>query len=283
MSWMRSRSLAMTTAVLVGFVPLASTMGCNKPGAESAKSDAAMAPMAPMAAKALPGAETPEALVARMKAGAAKEDFAEIAACLTPKSRAEMAIAMYMGATMMVAFSQMGVEMGSGMAESMAGIAGDAGEPSAEDKQKAADQKAKAMQEIAGLQKAYDALVAKYGLPAMPKEGEPEKPAPSKEEVEKLFANLDQGAFLNDALAVMKAMPGEHKSESGPVQIPEGGLENLKIEGDKATGTVGGDAFTFARIDGRWYVEELPKNADDSGAPPDATSEEEPAKELPGI
>lgn len=277
MSWMRSRSLAMTTAVLVGFVPLASTMGCNKPGAESAKSDAAMAPMA---AKALPGAETPAALVARMKAGAAKEDFGEIAACLTPKSRAEMAIAMYMGATMMVAFSQMGVEMGSGMAEGMAGLGG---EPSAEDKQKAADQKAKAMQEIAGLQKAYDALVAKYGLPAMPKEGEPEKPAPSKEEMEKLFANLDQGAFLNDALAVMKAMPGEHKSESGPVQIPEGGLENLKIEGDKATGTVGGDAFTFARIDGRWYVEELPKSADDAGGPPDATSEEEPAGERPGI
>jgi len=215
-----------------------------------------------------------------MKAGAAKEDFGEIAACLTPKSRAEMAMAMYMGATMMVAFSQMGVEMGGAMAEGMAEMGG---EPSNSDKQEVAEQKAKAMQEIAGLQKAYDALVAKYGLPAMPKEGEPEKPAPSKEEMEKLFANLDQGAFLNDALAVMKAMPGEHTSESGPVQIPEGGLENLKIEGDQATGTVGGDAFTFARIDGRWYVEELPKSGDDAGGPPDATSEEEPAGERPGI
>ncbi len=280
MTWMRSRSLALTTAALVGFVPLVSTLGCNKPSAESAQSETATAP-AP--AQALPGAETPEALVARMKAGAAKEDFGEIAACLTPKNRAEMAMAMYMGATMMVAFSQMGVEMGSGMAEGMAGMAGDGGEPSAEAKQEIAEQKAKAMEEIAGVQKAYDALVAKYGLPAMPKEGEPEQPEPSKEEIEKLFANLDQGAFLNDALAVMKAMPGEHKSESGPVQIPEGGLENLKIEGDKATGTVGGDAFSFARIDGRWYVEELPKSSDDAGAQPDEVSEEEPARELPGI
>ena len=65
----------------------------------------------------------------------------------------------------------------------------------------------------------------------------------------------------------MKAMPGEHKDESGPVKIPEGGLENLKIEGDKATGTVGSDAFSFVKIDGRWYVEDLPKGASDEGAP----------------
>ena len=280
MNWMRSRSLAMMTAALVGFVPLASTMGCNKPKVDSA-SKASGDAAAATAAK-LPGAETPELLVARMKAGAAKEDFGEIAACLTPKNRAEMAMAMYMGATMMVAFSQMGAEMGGAMAEGMAGMAG-AGEPSADDKQKAAEVKAKAKQEIAGLQAKYDALVAKYGLPAMPKEGEPEKPQPTQEEVEKIFANLDQGAFLNDALAVMKAMPGEDKSDASPVKVPEGGLENLKIEGDTATGTVGGDAFTFARIDGRWYVEEMPNGGDAAGGPPDATSEEEPAGERPGI
>jgi len=274
MNWMRSRSLARTTAALVGFVALASTMGCSKQGAESATAESAPA------AKALPGAETPEALVERMKAGAKKEDFGEIAACLTPKNRTEMAMAMYMGATMMVAFAEMGVEMGSGMAEGMAGMAG---ELSAADKQKAEEQKAKAKQEIAGLKTAYNTLVTKYGLPAMPKEGEPEKPQPSKEEVEKLFANIDVGAFLNDTLAVMKAMPGENKtegqSESGPVKIPEGGLENLKIDGDKATGTVGGDAFTFARIDGRWYVEELPKGGEGAAAP----AEGEPSANKPGI
>jgi hypothetical protein len=266
MTWMRSRSLAMTTAALVGFVPLASTMGCKKPGAGTAPaSGSAMAPVA-SASKAEPGAETPEALVARMKAAAAKEDFGEIAACMTPKNRTEMAMAMYMGATMMVAFAQMGVEMGSGMAEGMAGMAG---EPTAEAKQQAADAKAKAMKEIEGLQKSYDALVAKYGLPAMPKEGEPEKPQPTQEEVEALFAKIDTGAFLNDALAVMKAVPGEHGSDSGPVQIPEGGLENLKIDGDKATGTVGGEAFSFVKLDGRWYIDEMPKGdgPSDAGAP----------------
>ncbi len=269
MSWMKSRSMVLTMAAVVGFVALASTMGCSKAGTESATS-------AVPAAKAQPGAETPAALIERMKAGAAKEDFGEIAACLSPKNRKEMAMAMYMGATMMVAFANMGVEMGSGMAEGMANLGG---EPSAADKQKAADAKAKAQKEIAGLQTAYDALMKKYGLPAMPKAGEPEKPEPTKEEIEKLFANIDLGAFLNDTMAVMKAMPGEHKSESGPVKIPPGGLENLKIEGDKASGTVGGDAFTFVKVDGRWYVDEMPKGDEGPAAPPEG----EPAAEKPGV
>lgn len=267
MTSMRSRSLAVTAVALVSFVPLASTMGCSKPAGNAPAAEAAAA--AP-AEKKLPGAETPEALVERMKAGAAKEDFAEIAACLTPKNRTEMAMAMYMGATMMVAFAEMGAEMGGSMAEGMAGMAG---EPSAEDKKKLEEQKAKAKEEIGKLKTAYAALVTKYGLPAMPKEGEAEKPQPSQEEIEKLFAGIDQGAFLNDALAVMKAMPGEHKDESGPVKIPEGGLENLKIDGDKATGTVGPDPFSFVRIDGRWYVEDLPKGPSEGGAPGEVPQE----------
>jgi len=279
MTWMKSRSLAVTAVALVSLVPLASTMGCSKPAANAPAGEAAaVAAVAPAAEKKLPGAESPEALVARLKAGAAKEDFSEIAACLTPKNRTEMAMAMYMGATMMVAFSEMGAQMGGAMAEGMAGMAG--AEPSAEDKKKAEEQKAKAMADIAGLKTAYNNLVTKYGLPTMPKEGGAEKPAPTQEEIEKLFANIDQGAFLNDALAVMKAMPGEEAKDSGPVKIPEGGLQNLKIEGDKASGTVGGEPFTFVKIDGRWYAEDLPKGGSDS---PGAPAEGEGQSVLPGV
>ena len=278
MNWMKSRSLVLAAVALAAFVPLAGTLGCNKPQVEPAKGEAAPAPAAAPAARALPGAETPELLVARMKAGAAKEDFGEIAACLTPKNRSEMAMAMYMGATMMVAFAEMGAEMGGAMAEGMAGIAGGSGEMSAEDKQKAEEQKAKAKEGIAGMKTAYNNLITKYGLPAMPKEGEPEKPEPTQAEMEKLFANIDHGAFLNDAMAVMKAMPGEESKDAGPVKIPEGGLENLKIDGDKATGTVGTDAFSFVKIDGRWYVEDLPKGGDDGGPPMEGAS-----APLPGV
>ncbi len=267
MNWMRLRSLTVPAVALVSLLPLASTIGCAKKAADAPAADAAASGSAMTGApatKALPGAETPELLVARMKAGAAKEDFSEIAACLTPKNRTEMAMAMYMGATMMVAFADMGLEMGGAMADGMAGMADGSAAPSAEDKQKAEEQKAKAKQEIEGLKTAYNNLTAKYGLPTMPKEGEPEKPEPTQQEIEKLFANIDHGAFLTDALAVMKAMPGDQAAgDNDPVKIPEGGLENLKIDGDKATGTVGGDAFSFVKIDGRWYVEDLPKGGDE--------------------
>jgi len=259
MTWMRSRTLA-TALSFVALAGMVGLTGCKKPGAEAPAAAGAAAPVAP-ATKTLPGAETPEALVERMKAGAAKEDFSEIAACLTPKNRTEMAMAMYMGATMMVAFADMAADMGGAMAEGMAGA-----EPSAEDKAKAEEQKAKAKQEIAGFKTAYNTLVTKYGLPAIPKEGEPEKPEPTKEEIEKLFANIDHGAFLTDAMAVMKAMPGDNNdADASPVKIPEAGLTNLKIEGDKATGNVGEEAFTFVKIDNRWYVDEMPQGGGDGG------------------
>jgi hypothetical protein len=63
-------------------------------------------------------------------------------------------------------------------------------------------------------------------------------------------------------------MPGEKsKTEEGPFELQKGELENLKIEGDKATGTVGGDPINFARIDGRWYVEGDPMGMGGPGAP----------------
>jgi hypothetical protein len=272
MTWMRSRTLA-TALSFVALAGMIGATGCKKPGAEAPAAAGATAPAASAASatKKLPGAETPEALVERMKAGAAKEDFSEIAACLTPKNRTEMAMAMYMGATMMVAFADMAADMGGAMAEGMAGLGGDAAAPSAEDKAKAEAQKAKAKEEIAGFKTAYNNLVTKYGLPAIPKEGEPEKPEPTKEEIEKLFANIDHGAFLTDAMAVMKAMPGDNQAaDASPVKIPEAGLTNLKIEGDKATGNVGEEAFTFVKIDNRWYVDQMPQGGGEgppSGAP----------------
>ena len=77
MTAMRTRSLAVTTLALVSFVPLAFTMGCNKPAGNAPAAEAAATAPGTPAEKKLPGAETPEALVERMKAGAAKEDFAD--------------------------------------------------------------------------------------------------------------------------------------------------------------------------------------------------------------
>lgn len=207
------------------------------------------------------GAASPEALVARMRAAAAKQDIAELAACMSPATRTEMAMGMYLGATMMVAFSQMGLEMGEAMAEGMAEGMAEAmgGTVSEEDRAKAEASKKEARAQAETMREGYNALVAKYGLPQLPADGEPETEMP-QEEAERVFAALDQGAFAADVIRFLESMPGDEPKpaaeEASPVKLPEGPLENLVVEGDGATGSVGGETLRFVRIDGRWYVEE---------------------------
>jgi hypothetical protein len=201
-----------------------------------------------------PGASSPQALVDRMKRAAEKEDLGEIVACLSGKARGEMTMGLYMGATMMVAFSQMGVEMGGSMAESLGEDA------SAEDRKKAEAQLADARAQAAKLQQDYDVLMAKYGLPTMPKEGEPE-PQISEQEIGAIFERLDTSAFAGDVLAFMKSMPGAEETPAGeaaPVKLGSGVIADLAIDGDTATGTIDGEAVRFVRENGRWFFDAEP-------------------------
>ena len=77
-------------------------------------------PMPLLAAKQ-PGAESPQALVARLKAAAEKNDFRELVDCIAPKERREMAAGLVLGTTMMVAFMDMGSDMAMGMARGHGG------------------------------------------------------------------------------------------------------------------------------------------------------------------
>jgi hypothetical protein len=198
-----------------------------------------------------PGAESPQALVDRMKRAAEKEDLGEIVACLSGKARGEMTMGLYMGATMMVAFSQMGVEMGGSMAESLGADA------SAEDKKKAEAQLAEARAQAAKLQDGYNAVMAKHGLPAMPKEGEPE-PEISEQDLAAKFERIDTSAFATDVLGFMKSMPGAEEqpaSESTPVKLGSGVIADLAIDGDTARGTIDGEPVRFVRENGRWFFD----------------------------
>lgn len=211
-----------------------------------------LAVSAPAFAEA-PGAESPEALVERMKRAGENEDFGEMMACLEPEGRAEMASMMYLMATMMVGFSMMGAEMGSEMGESMAEGMGQ--ELTAEEKAEMEAQKQKALAEVAKLRDSYNAMVAKYGLPELTEEGEP-----PDMDVEALFREIDQAAFIEDVMAFLDSMPGDEEEsspaeEGAPWALGDATLTDLKIEGDTATGTIGGEEVTFVRIDGRWYFD----------------------------
>ena len=236
----------------------ASTVACKKsastePGATGTSAPKAAAAVATSAA---PGGESPQAVVDRMRKAGESKNFPEAVACLSPNARKDMATALYLGATMMVAFSQMGSQMGGAMMEGVAGMAeGMGGNVSEADKAKAKEEMEKSQKELAALSEKYNAVMQKHGLPVLPKEGEAPPAELSKEEMDKKFAALDHSAFVAETMALLDSMPGEHKSDSGPFQMPAGNLENLKIEGDKASASLGGEAMNFVQVDGRWFLD----------------------------
>lgn len=202
-----------------------------------------------------PGAASPQELVERMKKAAEAEDLPGMAQCLTPKSRGELSKGIYLVTTMVVAFSQMGVEMGAGMAEALGGE-----DASAEDKARQQAELDKARGEAAALRDRYNALMAKHGMPTMPV-GDEEQAEPSDAELEAAFAKLEHGTFLADAAAFIESLPDaedgaeEDGGAPSPVKIGEGVLAGLAIDGDRATASLDGEPVEFVRIDGRWYFE----------------------------
>lgn len=195
----------------------------------------------PSLAATPPGASSPEALVERLRAATAAKDLGEVVACLTPKARAEMSAALFAGAAMIVAFSQMGAELGTAMDDA-------AGEPDPA----AADKAAEARAAAGGVAERFAALLRKYDL-ADEQGGTIELEG---DEVGRRFAALDHGAFVTDVVAFMDSLPGEESASAdfeGPV--PTGELRDLVVDGDRAAGTIDGETVRFVRIDGRWYAE----------------------------
>ena len=200
------------------------------------------------------GAASPQALVARLQAAAEKNDFAEMAACIAPDERAEMALMMAVMGGMVIAFMDMGGEMASGLAEGMAeGITGE----KLDDQQKAEVDKAKAEigKKSAELQKRYEGILAKYGLDKkLEAAGEDlagdDGPAPGK--ARELLTGVDDVALLRDLMALFKDLGEESGKEDKAVDIPTD-VTDYKIEGDTATAKSGDEVITFVKVDGRWY------------------------------
>ena len=68
-----------------------------------------------------------------------------------------------------------------------------------------------------------------------------------------LTAELEAGALRYiriGSVEVLRAIAFLVRDENWGTFSPK--IENLKIDGDKATGTVGTDACSFVKIDGRW-------------------------------
>ena len=189
------------------------------------------------------GAETPEKLVERMRRSAEKKDFGELASCLAPEPRKELAQMIWLGATMMIGMATTMGSMAEGMGEALAGEA-------KEGEAKVAGPKVDP--KLAALAKRYDDVAKKHGLPGLKDEDSSADPAA-------LFAKVDAVEMVADFGALLDGI-GEATGEAAPAPpVPAGKLEGLKIEGDRATASLDGEPITFVKIEGRWFIAELPK------------------------
>ncbi len=203
-----------------------------------------LAPAAARADEAL-GAESPQALVEKLRSAAEKEDFGELAACLAPQARLEMAQGIWVAATMMIAMGSSMGDMAAGMGEAMS-------EDDAQAKEQSAKAKAETEAKFGPWKKRYDETAKKHGLPTLDQnemEGDPSE----------LFAKVDALAVTRDFGALLQDFGKEQGQAKGEGKKVEGQLENLKIDGDNAEGTLAGDPIRFVKIDGRWYISELPQ------------------------
>jgi hypothetical protein len=95
----------------------------------------------------------------------------------------------------------------------------------------------------AAVQKDLDAFFDKHKL----------KP-PFAREAADLFKGVDLNAFVSDAMIFLKTHAKKGDSPADMMPVPKGKVENVKITGDSATGTVGGKEITFTKISNKWFI-----------------------------
>ena len=214
-----------------------------------------LSPVLGHAATAL-GAETPQAVVARMNKAATTKDFSEMTACLDRESRVQMSAMMMMGAVMMVSFMGMGAEMAAGMGEAM-------GADSAEAKAKMAAAKKETAAKTDKAKAALTAAFKKHGLPDLMDEKAMDKAGDPKE----VMAKIDHPAFVKDMMAVLESVKDKDKKDEGdaegPGKMPDmKSVTDYKVTGDTATAMAGNEKLDFVKEDGRWFLKMPEKKAE---------------------
>lgn len=193
------------------------------------------------------GAESPEAVYARVVEAAENEDVGEIFSCLAPEERAETTMMMVAMTGFMVGMAGMAAEMGGEMGEAFVE------EGSAEAKEELAAQKADAAAQAAALAERWEAILDRHGLKDTMTDVSLDETETNAVEA---LAGIDQKALINDLMAFLEDIGEENGSgaDPNPITAPVGELEDLVVNGDSATAHVGKEEVHFVRVDGRWYL-----------------------------
>ena len=216
-----------TILTLALLLSLAALVGCGNKGGNSGSAGGG----------GPGGADSPEALVAKVRGLVEKEDFAGVINLMAPEERPLMS---------------MGILMVSKMAPMMmGGLAGGLGGDEA---------KAEIATKMKPVEDAMAAALAKHHMDKIDMEaagtslmgGTPEDAAKWMKEQ---APGLDHGAFVADVMGAMSKLGDDAAGQATKKFKSLGGeLENLKIDGDKATGTIGGEPAEFVKVAGRWYL-----------------------------
>jgi len=185
------------------------------------------------------GAESPPALVAQAKSLLEKGDMRGVVGLIAPQDRPLMSVGLLM-------FSKMAPLLMGGLGEAFGGVTG-------------GEAKAKMAEQMKPFNEAMAATLSKHGLGDVDldkmgadlRKGTPEAAAAW---IQEKAPDLDHAAFVADVLTAVSKLGDKAASASKQgFERLKGKLEDMKIDGDHATGTLGGKPGEFVRVAGRWY------------------------------
>ena len=191
-----------------------------------------------------PGAESPQALVERMRAAVKGGNTAEFASCIAPAQRRQWAVAMLRKGKMMMDMLDQSAE---------AAKTGDAAARSAAAERVAGFRaRPEPIRVPAELQAFHEAILQKHGLAGRPMD------LSSAAGTAALLAGVDEAALIDDLTALIDSLvePARRKK---PEDFPPD-VRDFRIKGDKATARAGDVQLDFVRVDGRWYELMPPKD-----------------------
>jgi hypothetical protein len=195
-----------------------------------------------------PGAATPEALVARLRAAAQHDDLAEVANCTAPDQRRVWAAAMLRKGDVMM--TMLGVEDGA------AGAAAQGATPAQQvEAFKARPERIAVPAELGAF---YQAILEKHGIAArLAKGGAPRDDAATA----KLLEGVDEGALIADLTALIDSLLDPSRREH-PTYFPDTEVGPFEVKGDRAKAKCGDCQVELVRVGGRWYHLLPPKDKD---------------------
>lgn len=245
---------AFLSLLLLGLLLLPACGEKTAPGKGGAKDGNAAAPTAPnpttelvkkTAPAAAEGAETPAAVIERIKKGAETEAWGEFVACIAPGERPLLSASFVVLTQMMPMFLGMAVAF-------------------AQDD----DQKKEAEGRLTSMQTDIENMLKRHGLEnvvqklgesgeaeGMADANDPEKLEALTRMMNQAAPNLDHGAFIGDVFATLSKLgEGTGAKTSGPTEKFALPLTDLTIDGDRASGLIGEDPVHFVRENGRWFI-----------------------------